>query len=224
MGSFNSKAAIKRNQMPLDLPQIKNHQKHLNEEGILAANEEINWDQPERTGVQTQSSGRIDECAAKRSQNRATSSGKSASNLPQYKWLVSCPVERDEAHKVSYAGIKCSYPGLQHSLRGDKAKNEFKSQISQISSNTRARKGTKISSNHCSTQDVESDETPSRNETRIRQPNDSLSGGVSAMSDKTPVNVSGSVGFGVLMSDSNLGNFHRCHRSRCPNSQYENMR
>lgn len=206
MGSFNSKAAVC--QKPFYMSKSNKDPKKTKEDN-LPVNSLENKDQ---NAVRTESSEMEEESVTKEPQNQAASDVKRTSNLPQYMWLMSCPLERDDAKRMSGEFKKCGHPGP--SLQRDRGNDETTSHIHFISSHSKAENCTKrSSSNQCS---VENRATSPHSETEIRRDKGFSDSSYSVMSNKTPLNVSKSIGFGVLMSDSHLnhtvtGNGARAH-------------
>ena len=196
MGSFNSKAAVY--QKPFYLSKTNKDPKKTKEDNSL--------ENKDQNAVRTESSEMEEESVTKEPQNQAASDAKRTSNLPQYMWLMSCPLERDDAKRMSGEFKKCCHPGS--SLQRDRGNDDTTSHIHLISSHSKAENCTKRpSSNQCSAEN---------GETGIRRDKGFSDSSHSVMSDKTPFNVSKSIGFGVLMSDSHLnhtvtGNGARAH-------------
>ena len=204
MGSFNSKAAVR--QKPFYLSKTNKDPKKTKEDS-LPVNSLENKD---RNAVRTESSEMEEESVTKEPQNLAASDVKSTSNLPQYMWLMSCPLERDEAKRVSSEFNECGH--LRASLQRDRGDDDTTSYIHFISSHSKAENCTKCSSsNQCS---AEYRATSPPSETEIRRDKDFSDSNYSVMSDKASLNVSKSIGFGVLMSDSHLNHTVTGHGAR----------
>ena len=196
MGSFNSKAAVRQN--PFYLSKTNKDPK-MTKEDSLPVNSLENRDQ---NGVRTEDNEMGKESVTKEPQNQATSDVKRPSNLPQYMWLMSCPMERDEAKRVSEF-TKCVHPGPSLQKLRNRRNDDTTSHVHLISSHTKAENCTKRSSSNKRSPENRARSTHS--ETGIgRNKGFSDHSNCSVMSHRTSLDVSRSVGFGVLMSDSHL--------------------